>query len=53
MGVIYLVLLNLSMEERFKWKNVALVGVTETIPKSSINQILISFSCVGPENCCR
>lgn len=36
-GVIYLVLLNLPREERFKWENVILVGVIpdmETMPKS-------------------
>ena len=41
-GVIYLVLLNLPREERFKWENVILVGVIpamETIPKS-INPFL-------------
>jgi len=37
LGVIYLVLLNLPREERFKWENVILVGVIpgmETMPKS-------------------
>ena len=41
-GVIYLVLLNLPREERFKWENVILVGVIpdmETMPKS-INPFL-------------
>ena len=41
-GVIYLVLLNLPREERFKWENVILVGVIpdmETMPKS-INSFL-------------
>ena len=41
-GGIYLVLLNLPREERFKWENIILVGVIpdmETIPKS-INPFL-------------
>ena len=41
-GVIYLVLMNLPREERFKWENVILVGIIpdmETMPKS-INPFL-------------
>jgi len=41
-GVIYLVILNLPREERFKWENVILVGVIpdmEKMPKS-INSFL-------------
>jgi len=42
LGVIYLALLNLPREERFKWENVILVGIIpdmDTMPKS-INSFL-------------